>query len=121
MPEDNLPEGVESGSLQHLLFITLTATIDYMRDADALWESSRKTYADPETSYLFDVSTLADTPFEQLMTDMKKYSLSKMHKNDVLYWRTVGASFHKKWEGEPEELPSGLRLGCSDSPEKTKA
>ena len=39
---DILPEGVEGGSLEHVLFITLTVSLDYMRDAPTLWESARK-------------------------------------------------------------------------------
>jgi len=34
MPEDILPAGMNSGSLEHLLFITLTVSIDYQRDAN---------------------------------------------------------------------------------------
>ena len=47
MPEDLLPKGVIRGSLEHLLFITLTVAIDYQRDANILWEVSRKTWEDP--------------------------------------------------------------------------
>lgn len=44
MPEDLLPSGVAAGSIEHLYFITLTVSIDYMRDADSLWASSRRTF-----------------------------------------------------------------------------
>jgi hypothetical protein len=67
MPEDILPAGMEKGSLEHLLFITLTVSIDYQRDANAMWAVSRKTFEDPdilrikklsnikmELSYVFD-------------------------------------------------------------------
>jgi hypothetical protein len=54
MPEDTLPAGVSRGSLEHLLFITLTVSIDYQRDAVALWKSSRLAFQDPGTCYLFD-------------------------------------------------------------------
>lgn len=40
MSEDIIPKGVKRGSLDGLLFITLTVANDYQRDADALWESS---------------------------------------------------------------------------------
>ena len=41
MPEDTLPDGAGKGSREHLLFITLTAAVDYQRDAHQLWEASR--------------------------------------------------------------------------------
>ena len=58
MPEDISPKGVHKGSLEHLLFITLTTSIDYQRDADKLWENARKTYEDQETLYLFSPKRL---------------------------------------------------------------
>ena len=53
MPEDLPPKGIERGSLEHLLFITLTVSIDYQRDAPSLWESSRTTFEDKKINYLF--------------------------------------------------------------------
>jgi hypothetical protein len=47
MPEDEPPLGVELGSLEHVLFITLTVSIDYQRDAHELWAASRAAYANP--------------------------------------------------------------------------
>ena len=50
MPEVLTPSGVVPGSLEHILFITFTVSIDYQRDAISLWNSSRETFVDPETS-----------------------------------------------------------------------
>jgi hypothetical protein len=36
MPEDVQPAGVERGSLEHILFITLMVAIDYQREAGVL-------------------------------------------------------------------------------------
>src|SRR5437870_5186532 len=54
MPEEILPETVQKGSLEHVIFITLTVSIDYQRDAPALWQSGRHTIDDPETSWLYN-------------------------------------------------------------------
>ena len=53
LTENIIPKGIEKGSVEHILFLTLTVSIDYMRDADQLWCSARKTYEDPNTNYLF--------------------------------------------------------------------
>jgi len=53
LPENIIPKGIEKGSVEHILFLTLTVYIDYMRDADEYWHSARKTYEDPNTNYLF--------------------------------------------------------------------
>ncbi len=54
MPEDVMPAGVEQGSVEHILFLTLTVSIDYQREAGALWGAARQTFEDPSTRYLFD-------------------------------------------------------------------
>jgi hypothetical protein len=104
MPEDITPNGVKRGSLEHILFITLTVSIDYQRDAPALWESSRKTFADPETRYLFNPKLLHETPFRKIVEDMQKYKLSKKPQKDAKIWRTVSVTLYKKWEGDPRNF-----------------
>ncbi len=101
MPEDIIPTGMIKGSLEHILFITLTVSIDYQRDASALWYSSRKTFEDPETRYLFNPKSLHKTSPRIIVKDMQKYKLSKKPKQDANIWRTVGATFYKKWEENP--------------------
>lgn len=104
MPEDMTPTGVKRGSLEHVLFITLTVSIDYQRDAPSLWKSSRRTFHDPRTRYLFDPKQLHEVPFQQIAKDMQKYELSKKPENDARFWRTVGVTFYKKWEADPRNF-----------------
>jgi hypothetical protein len=101
MPEDQRPRGVDLGSLDHILFLTQTVAIDYQRDAPALWDSSRNTFEDPETAYLFDPKALHETPFRKVVSDMQKHGLSKKPTKDTQIWRTVGITFLKKWSGDP--------------------
>ncbi|MFW6047377.1 MAG: hypothetical protein ACOCP4_06310 [Candidatus Woesearchaeota archaeon] len=96
MPEDINPRGVKTGSLKHLLFITLTVSIDYQRNADKLWENSRETFQDPKTRYLFNPEQLHKTSFDKIVKDMQKYNLSKKTKKDPYIWHTVGVTFYKK-------------------------
>ncbi len=102
MPEDVVPEGVERGSLEHILFITLAVSIDYQRDAPALWESARRTHEDLETRYLFVPECLHETPRTKVAQDLQRYGLSKKRKRDAHIWRTVGVTFFKKWGGAPK-------------------
>ncbi|ADI31335.1 hypothetical protein [Staphylothermus hellenicus] len=103
-PESVLPKGMVRGSLQHVLFVTLTVSIDYMRDAQALWESARRTFEDPMTRYLFDPKALYETPINKIMRDMLKYGLAKRPRKDSYIWKTVGATFYKKWGGDPRSF-----------------
>lgn len=101
MPEDEPPSGVRKGSLEHLIFITLTVAIDYQRDAAALWESSRRTYSDPETAYLFRLEEISRTPFNKIVADMQKHRLSKKPNKDANTWLNIATSFQTKWQGNP--------------------
>lgn len=104
MPEDITPAGIKKGSLEHLMFITLTVSIDYQRDAPALWESSRKTFQDPETTYLYNPQSLHEAPYDKVLKDLQRYKLSKKQSKDTEIWRTVGITFHKKWDGDPRNF-----------------
>lgn len=101
MPEDEPPEGVARGSIEHICFITFTVAIDYMRDAPTLWNNSRLTFSDPETKYLFFPKKLEVTSFEKVLKDMQKHGLSKKPERDANIWHTLGITFSKKWGGDP--------------------
>ncbi len=101
MPEDIAPKGLHQGSLEHIMFITLTVSIDYQRDAIALWKNSRKTFEDPNTAYLFDPKALHETQPSVIRQDMQKHGLSKKQHKDAEIWRTVGVTFYKKWQASP--------------------
>ena len=104
MPEDITPNGAVKGSLDHILFITLTVSIDYQRDAPALWESSRRIFDDSEMKYLFVPKLLHETPFNKIVVDMQKHELSKKPQKDANIWRIVGVTFYKKWGGDPRNF-----------------
>jgi hypothetical protein len=106
MPEDIAPKDVIKGSVEHILFITQTVSIDYQRDANLLWESSRQTYEDRDTRYLFTPQMLHETPVSKIVQDMQKYKLSKKPKKDAIIWQTVGVTFYKKWQGNPTQFLS---------------
>lgn len=101
MPEDLLPGGVDRGSVAHILFITLTVAIDYLRDAPALWNSSCDSFADPNTRFLFEPRLLHQSSTSAITAAMQKHRLSRKHNKDAHIWQTVGDTFHKKWAGDP--------------------
>jgi hypothetical protein len=104
MPEDILPPEISKGSLEHILFITLTVSIDYQRSADDLWASSRRSYSDPQTRYLFNPAALPDAQPKSVVRDMQKYGLSRKPVKDANIWRTAAVSFYKKWQGDPRNF-----------------
>ncbi|MCK4667929.1 hypothetical protein KAU33_14330 [Candidatus Dependentiae bacterium] len=75
MPEDILPYGVERGSSEHLLYITLVSSIAYLRWEESLWSAARETFEDDEKKYLFDPKKVLEEPFSKIEFDLKEYSL----------------------------------------------
>ena len=106
MPEDALPEEVEKGSLEHIRFITMVVALDYMRDANALWQNARKTYDDPGTRYLFDPGEftgdmLFGEKFDKVKDDMQTHKLSKKPKKDAGIWIRNAISLKRDWGSNP--------------------
>lgn len=99
MPEDLAPPGVAAGSEEHLRFITLTVALDYMRDADQLGEAGRRTYADPETRYLFDPVRVSETGLVKLVRDMQRFGLSRKPNQDAHTWQQVCTTLAVHFEG----------------------
>jgi predicted PhzF superfamily epimerase YddE/YHI9 len=82
MPENNPPQGIARGDENHLLPITLTTALDYMRDNDQLWEAAMRSYAYDRTRYLFDPRAVALSPYQKVVADMQLHRLSlKLHKD----------------------------------------
>lgn len=104
MPEDVLPAGVSRGSYEHRMFITLTASIDYMRNADTLWAASRRAFEDPATRYLFDPIQLAQVPFPHVVRDLQRHRVSLRPNQDAKIWTKVSFTLLHKWSGDPLEL-----------------
>jgi hypothetical protein len=104
MPEDILPGGVTKGSYEHLMFTTLTVSIDYMRDADALWAASRHAYEDETSRYLFSPQQVAQSSPGAVSRDLQKHGVSLRPNQDAHIWNSVSLTFLRKWGGNPLNL-----------------
>ena len=109
MPEDALPEEVEKRSLEHIRFITMVVALDYMRDANELWQNARETYADPGTRYLFDPGEFSEdmlcgAKFNKVKDDMQEHKLSKKPTKDAKTWITNAISLKRDWGSDPREI-----------------
>jgi len=104
MPEDILPKGVGRGSYEHRMFITLTVSIDYMRDAEALWAASRRTYEDRTTRYLFYPQQVAKASLAAVVRDLGRHGVSLRRDQDGHIWYTVSLTILQKWQSDPLKL-----------------
>ena len=105
LPETVLPEGVQPGSDEHIMFITMCSTLDYSRNADALWDAGRKTWADESTRWVFFPHQVEKKTFDDLKKDLHKYRLSqRWEKQDPGDWQRVSLSFLKLFDGSPRNM-----------------
>ena len=104
MPEDEPPKGVEKGSVDHALFITLTVAIDYMRDANQLWDAARETFEDHETRWLFEPEKVSNAGYDEVTKAMAKHGLMKRPNNDARIWKTISETLARDWNGNPIEI-----------------
>ncbi len=107
MPEDQLPAGMSEGSRQHLLFLTLTVSVDYMRNATRLWEASRAAYENPATRYLFEPKNVCEFGFERVRADLQRAGISRKPNRDANAWFTISKTLHSKWAGNPDAFLEG--------------
>ncbi|MFN3740306.1 MAG: hypothetical protein ACK4TF_06500 [Thermodesulfovibrionales bacterium] len=101
VPEAKPPEGVEIGSREHLLFLTLTVSIDYMRDADQLWNAARATFNDPETCFLFFPERVVDEKFEVIRNNLQIHQLALRPERDAKRWHTIAKTLHEYYHDSP--------------------
>src|SRR3989338_2287013 len=87
-PEYTLPDGMVEGSNEHLIFITLTVSIDYMRDAEKLWEQSRDAWLNFETRWIFDPKQVIERKIESLISLFKSIRDRRPIK-DAEIWFTI--------------------------------
>lgn len=104
LPESKPPNGVTRGSYEHIMFLTLTVSIDYQRSADALWNASRRTWEDETTRWVFSPIDISNRSQEDLVFALSKYKLSKKQNKDAQIWRTVATSFLSLFQGDPRKL-----------------
>ncbi|RLI69998.1 hypothetical protein DRO97_11300 [Archaeoglobales archaeon] len=105
MPEEVLPESVKKGSYEHLMFITLTVSIDYQRDATELWRASRQTINDASTRWIYYPEEVIKRSEKELINAMQKYNLAKKPVKDPLeIWRPVCKSFYELFDSDPRNL-----------------
>ncbi|MDD1730308.1 MAG: hypothetical protein LUQ50_14730, partial [Methanospirillum sp.] len=103
-PDYSPPDGLIPGSLEHIIFITLTLSIDHQGDTPALWESSRAAYKDDKTRYLFSPDALYHESPDQVALDLKNTGICTRKKRDAENWRNIGVSISQRWGGDPRNF-----------------
>jgi hypothetical protein len=87
-PEYNLPNDIKQGSEQELLFLTLTVSLDYGRDATKLWKQSYDAWLSKENKWIFTPKLVVQNGLDTLANLFKSLNDQKPNK-DAKIWFTI--------------------------------
>jgi N-glycosylase/DNA lyase len=100
LPDDAAKEVLEGISVEEaLLFITLTTSLDYMRSASELWESSIRSFKDQEVKWVFNPHEVVKRGKEELKKALLKHKLAKKKERDVEIWHAISSTLSKSYGG----------------------
>ena len=85
LPEDYIPEEMEKGSKEHLLYLTFVSAIAYLRREERLWTSARETWEEEEKKFLFNPDEILRRPYTEVDHELKEYNLA-LSKLSVKKW-----------------------------------
>ncbi|VVB80168.1 Uncharacterised protein [uncultured archaeon] len=88
IPEDSNPHKFENTELR-LAYFTLPMALNYQRDSYKLWEAALKTYQDPETSWVFDITKVVGTKKENLAKALLKHKLGLQPNKHTETWQNI--------------------------------
>jgi len=105
LPDDLINEIADTlDSSKLLLIVTLTTALDYMRNANELWQSSLKTLQDEETSWVFVPKEVVRRSEDEVLKALSKYGLAKKKKRDTQIWKSISKTLAEKYGGRIEVL-----------------
>jgi len=85
MPEDSHPE-LPLGSAENYHYFTLPMALNYQRNSYALWRAAAKTYAGPETAYLFDPHRVSKAETDDVRIHLLKHRLAVQPRKHIDTW-----------------------------------
>lgn len=98
MPENSSPGFSESDIEMRIAYFTLPMAINYQRDSYKLWESALKTFNDPETNFVFDVSKVAKDSEDNIRKALLKYKLALQPNKHISTWISISKTIHTNWD-----------------------
>ena len=104
MPELLKPKNMEEGSIQHVNYITLLVALDYMREANQLWQAGVNTFEDEKTRWVFDVNSLKNDDLDLLIDTLKRHKVSKKYERDAKIWQTIAKSIRELFDGNMKKF-----------------
>ncbi len=90
--------------LDRVLLLTQTVSIDYQRDASALWSHAKRLYDDRATKWVFRPGEVANRSEQALRSAMESKGRLRYGTKDVKWWRENAITWHNEFDGDPRRL-----------------
>ncbi|MCK4667312.1 hypothetical protein KAU33_11210 [Candidatus Dependentiae bacterium] len=74
-PEDIMPEDLEIGSNEHLLYLSFISSIAYLRKEERLWNLAKDAYEDNKDGIIFNPEKILNSSINSVDKELKKYGL----------------------------------------------
>ena len=97
MPEDSNPGFSAKDKEQRIAYFTLPMTLNYQRNSYTLWEAALKTFNDPETRFVFDVSAVTKASEDEVRKALMKYKVALQPNKHVNSWRVISKTISENW------------------------
>ena len=101
MPEYRLPRNLQAGSREHALYLTYVISIDYMTDAEKLWQKARGAYElYPERFTSEKILAVSDRTLQVFLRRLGARFGSYAAKT----WKKISAVLMEKYGGDPRNI-----------------
>lgn len=97
MPEDSNPGFSEKDNEIRIAYFTLPMALNYQRDSYKLWEAALKTFNDPETQFVFDITKASEVSEEDVRKALMKYKIALQPNKHIRTWRTITQTMKNNW------------------------
>ena len=97
MPEDYNPGFSKKDTESKIAYFTLPMALNYQRDSYKLWEAALKTYNDPETNFVFNVSSVVQKSENELRDALVKHKLALQPNKHISTWKNIAQTIFDNW------------------------
>ncbi len=97
MPEDSNPGFSDKDQELRIAYFTLPMALNYQRDSYKLWEAALKTFNDPETRFVFDVTKVSTASEDEVRKALMKYKVALQPNKHVNTWRVIAKTINDSW------------------------
>jgi len=94
------PVSMKKGSNDHVVWITLLSSLDYIRDADVLWGAGKIAAENNATKWIFDVKRVNNVDLASLTRALLSSKIAQRKDKDTDIWKRVSVGIVEIMNGD---------------------